>query len=244
MLSKATIKYIQSLKQKKYRIKHNAFLVEGQKMVEEAIASSYCVEYLVTTEKDNQFDNAVVIDESTMKKISSFSTSSNWMAVVKMDSGERTYDLDKEFALALDGVKDPGNLGTILRIADWYGIDTVVCSKETVDVFNPKTVQSTMGAFFRVNVVYQDLELFIQNYKEHSTAPKVYGALMDGENLYKVDRPSSGLLVMGSESHGISKAIDSMLTHRVTIPGSGRSESLNVAIATGILCSEFFRECF
>lgn len=244
MLSKSSIKYIQSLKQKKYRTKYKAFVVEGEKMVKEAIDSPFAVEFLITTDKSSTVEKAVLIDEPTMKKLTSFSTASSWLAVVKMKEDGASELTGSDLAIVLDGVKDPGNLGTILRIADWYGIDTVICSKETVDVFNPKTVQSTMGALYRMNVEYRDLLEYLPSYKAQFPNNPIYGALMDGDNLYQKDKKGKGIIVMGSESHGISKEVEDLLTDRITIPGEGRSESLNVAIATGIICSEFMREKF
>lgn len=245
MLSKATIKYIQSLKQKKYRVKNNAFLVEGEKMVLEAVKSDFEVAEVYTSSQpsQNSVSNAEVITKQQMEKLSTFSTSSDWLAVVKMNTHLPVLNED-EFILVLDGVKDPGNLGTILRIADWYGVNTVICSSDCVDVYNPKTVQSTMGALFRLNIQYEDLADFIPSYLQQFPENGVYGALMNGENIYAIEEKQKGLLIMGSESHGIREEVEKLVKKRITIPGSGRSESLNVGVATGIICSEFFRNSF
>jgi len=229
-------KYINSLQQKKFRAQHGTFLVEGEKMVEELIQSDFEIEFVFVV-KGNRVKGfeAIEINEKEMKSISALSTPSNFLAVAKQKKQQA--DLSKSnFVLVLDNVKDPGNLGTIIRTADWFGIHAIVCSNECVDVYNPKVVQATMGSIFRANVTYVNLlEFFQQN-----NAIPVYGAMLEGENIYeKPIQDKKAFLLMGSESFGISKELTPFITNKVMIPKFGGAESLNVAVATGVLCSMY-----
>lgn len=225
---------ITSLAHKKYRDELGLFVVEGTKMVEEAQRSGLNVLKLFALTD---------ITPAEMKKISSFKTPSSVLAVLE----KPTYTLEtttvlNNLVLALDGVQDPGNLGTIIRIADWFGIKHIVCSPTTADCYNPKVVQATMGAIFRVKVHYTDLPMFLQQAAQQMP---VYGTTLDGENIYKENLITPAVLVMGSEGQGISKEIEALLTSKLYIPpyplNVSTSESLNVAVSTAIVCAEFRR---
>ncbi|MCH4553628.1 TrmH family RNA methyltransferase [Aestuariibaculum lutulentum] len=238
MLSKSQIKLITSLKQKKYRQQHGLFVVEGVKTIKELLASSLTLYALYTTESFNiDAKLETVISEAELKRISFLTTPNTALAVFKMPK-PKAIDSNK-LIVALDSVRDPGNLGTIIRLCDWFGIKDLVCSKETVDCFNPKVIQATMGSITRVNINYVNLEEFI------SLVPvPVFGAFMEGDNVYSSDLPKNGILVMGNEANGISKEIENLVTDKISIPRFGdlqATESLNVATATAILLSEFKR---
>ncbi|WP_158728492.1 MULTISPECIES: RNA methyltransferase [unclassified Flavobacterium] len=240
MVSKNQIKLITSLQQKKYRIVHQLFFAEGVKGVQELIDSDFELVNLYTTLND--FDTIppairTVVQEQDLKKVSALATPSSCLAVFKMPLEKNVHKAG--LILALDSIRDPGNLGTILRLCDWFGIQQVLCSKETVDLYNPKVVQATMGSIARVNVNYVDLNLFLTQ-----THLPVFGTFMTGENIYQSSLPKDGILVMGNEANGISKEIESKITKRLTIPRFGaiqKTESLNVATATAIVLSEFCR---
>ena len=236
MLSINQRKYINSLQQKKFRAQHGTFLVEGEKMVEELIQSNFEIEHVFVVKgcQINGFES-IEISEKEMKYISALSTPSNFLAVAKQK--QQQVDLSKtNLVLVLDNIKDPGNLGTIIRTADWFGINSIVCSNECVDVYNPKVVQATMGSIFRANVLYVNLVEFFQKNK----SIPVYGALLEGENVYeKPIQDKKAFLLRGSESFGISKELTSFITNKIMIPKFGGAESLNVSVATGILCSAY-----
>ena len=240
-LSANKIKFIRSLAQKKFRDEHGLFIAEGEKIVSEALASGYKVREVYRAEE---------IGRECMERISCLSSPSPVLAVVEKPDFTPDRILEnlsgrKPLYLALDGVKDPGNLGTIIRVADWFGVDAIFASPGTVEVWNPKVVQATMGAIFRKQVIYTDLADVCRKF---STAGlPVYGTFLDGKNLYD-NLPSDakhGLVVMGSESFGISPALESLITNKLLIPpypaDAVTSESLNVAIATSIICAEFRR---
>lgn len=238
MLSINQKKYVNSLKQKKYRQQHQAFVVEGEKMVNELIASDFEVELLFVV-KGFSINHSVAIEISIdeMKSISSLSTPSNYLAIAKQKKPNKKFVLEG-LTLALDNIKDPGNLGTIIRIADWFGVSQIVCSNECVDVFNPKVIQATMGSIFRINIVYTDLNQFFIDNKDLP----VYGALLEGDNIYKKGLDTkNAILLMGSESFGINQVLLPFVTNKIMIPKFGQAESLNVAVATGVLCSEYQR---
>lgn len=232
MLSNARIKQIRSLALKKFRDSSGLFVVEGEKMVAEAVAAGFNI--LETVRKED-------VGEDVMKKISALDTPSPVLAVVekpRYDAG-----LPKEgLVLALDGIRDPGNLGTILRIADWFGIEAVYASPDTVDVYNPKTVQATMGAIFRVKTVYTPIPEFCLNARK--AGARVFGTFLDGENIYSqnLDSPLS-VIVIGNESRGISAETAACVDGRLYIPSYGKSgaESLNAAVATAVTVAEFRR---
>ncbi len=228
-LSKNKIKWIRSLRLKKNRDAEGLFIVEGTKMVQEILATQLSlVECLVTTDKTTDFNVATFLtDTATMKSISSLTTPSSLLVVVRKPEIENG---NSGWILALDGIQDPGNMGTIVRTADWFGVTEIVCSQNTVDCYNPKVVQSTMGSLFRVSVRYENLEDFF----EKDSRP-IYGALLEGENMHSIEPPDNGILLMGNEGKGISKELIKKITHPIHIPGKGGAESLNVAVATGIL---------
>lgn len=239
MLSKSQIKLIKSLYQKKYRIKNGLFLVEGIKGVNEFLDSSFQLENLFATEqylqKYNE-QNAQIITDAELKKVSQLKSPNEVLAIFKIPV-DNTIDF-KKFSVVLDGVNDPGNLGTIIRMCDWFGVAQLVCSKETVDCYNSKVVQATMGSLTRVNIVYTDLVEFI----EKSDLPS-YVTLMNGENIYQVELPNVANVIMGNEANGVSASVLSQVKNSLTIPqfGSSETESLNVATATAIILSEFKR---
>lgn len=240
MLTKNQIKLIASLHQKKQRLAHQLFFAEGIKGIEELLESNFELVNLYTTQNDfDQVSNEkkVLIKEEELKKISALATPNTCLAVFKIPDEKKISEFG--LILALDSIRDPGNLGTILRLCDWFGIDQIICSKETVDIYNPKVVQATMGSLARINVNYIDLETFISQ----SNLP-VFGTFMDGDNIYKSNLPTEGIVIMGNEANGISPEIEKLIKNRLTIPRFGtlqKTESLNVATATAIVLSEFRR---
>lgn len=239
MLSKNQIKLIISLKQKKFRQSHGLFVVEGIKGIKELLGSAFELYHLFET--SNVFDtsiNRTQITERDLLKISFLKTPNKALALFKIPTSQPINN--NKLIVALDSVRDPGNLGTIIRLCDWFGIDTLVCSNKTVDCYNPKVIQATMGSITRVNIHYVDLEDFVR--KQSNTI--VFGAFMDGDTVYNETLPDQGILIMGNEANGISKPIEALVTKRVSIPRFGKlksAESLNVATATAILLSEFRR---
>lgn len=246
MLSKRKLKYFKSLQIKKYRQQHGDFLVEGAKGVVEALKSSFQIEHLVlTTEFHQQLSNDPDIalrgelslaTPDDLRAAGTFLSNNAGLAVMKMPNGSNPPLLEKGLALVLDDVRDPGNLGTIVRIADWYGITHVICSKETADFYNPKVINATMGSFTRVKVYYTELT----KYLEQQQLP-VYGALLEGNSIYTTELPDDALLLMGNESKGISEELLPLIDHAIKIPQRGGAESLNVAIATAVILDNFFR---
>lgn len=238
-LSKNQLKLITSLQQKKYRAKNKLFIAEGTKVVAEFLNSDFELEQLFCVDASayENMEHICLISEVELKKISTLKTPNNVLALFKIPLEK---SIKKEgLIVALDKINDPGNLGTIIRLCDWFGVDQLICSANTVDCFNAKVVQASMGSLARVSIVYCDLAAYIQN----STLPK-YASLMDGANVYKADLPKSAILVLGNEANGISDSILDLLTKSVSIPRFGnlqKTESLNVATATAILLSEFKR---
>ena len=240
MVNKNQIKRITSLQQKKYRKQEQLFFVEGVKGVQELLDSNFELVDLYTTKLDfTAVDKSKVhtITEAELKKISALTSPNTCLAVFKIPK-----PINNEFnglIVALDDVRDPGNLGTIIRLCDWFGVKTLFCSEESVDVYNPKVVQATMGSISRVNVLYGNLEQFILK----SKLP-IFGTFMDGSTIYKEKLPREGVIVMGNEANGISKNIEKLIAKRLSIPKFGdvqATESLNVATATAIVLSEFKR---
>lgn len=237
-LSKNHIKLITSLSRKKYRQKHQLFIVEGVKVVQEFLSSSYELEILFSTENDFSFTNKFIkVSDQELKKISGLKNPNKVLAIFKIPNqiNPKTDDL----VLALDNINDPGNLGTIIRLCDWFGIEQLVCSNETVDCFNSKVVQASMGSLTRVVISYLDLKKYLQN-----VSVPIFIADMDGLNVYKAKLPDSAVLVLGNEANGISDDIKQLVTTKITIPRYGafqQTESLNVATASAILLSEFRR---
>ncbi|MBU0940871.1 MAG: RNA methyltransferase [Bacteroidetes bacterium] len=240
MVSKNQIKLITSLQQKKYRIANQMFFAEGIKAVNELLTSNFELVNIYTTLNDFTSvpsDKKTIISESDLKKISALATPNTCLAVFYMPAEKPI--ISSGLIVALDSIRDPGNMGTIIRLCDWFGVEQILCSKETVDIYNPKVVQATMGSITRVNVSYIDLVSYLSTV----TIP-VFGTFMDGENIYQSSLPSEGIIVMGNEANGISKEIESTVKSRLSIPRFGtvqKTESLNVATATGIILSEFKR---
>ncbi|NHN28067.1 RNA methyltransferase [Flavobacterium jejuense] len=240
MVSKNQIKLITSLQQKKYRKQHQLFFAEGKKVIQEFLDAKYELQSLFTTsDLFLSIDKSKIhtITDTELKKISALTTPNSCLALFKIPI-EKKVDLNG-LIVALDDVRDPGNLGTIIRLCDWFGIETLLCSEETVDIYNPKVVQATMGSLSRVNVVYLNLKA-----KLLETKLPIYGTFMDGNNIYKEMLLKEGIIVMGNEANGISNSIEKLINQRIAIPRFGKlqqTESLNVATATAIILSEFRR---
>ena len=247
-ISKNKIKLITSLSLKKFRDESGLFTAEGTKLVKDLYEAFDCSLFIVTENwlLDNKpigNEKLEVISNEEFKKISNQKNPQGILAVFK----KREYRLDidslnSKLSLALDEVQDPGNLGTIIRIADWFGITEVFCSENSADVYNPKTVQASMGALARVNVHYVNLEFFL---KDLPAEIPIYGTFMDGNDIYKETLTENGIIVMGNEGNGISPEIEKLVTSRLLIPnfpkGVATSESLNVSVASAIICAEFRR---
>lgn len=239
MLTAHTIKTIQSLDKKKYRQKYNLFLVEGNKIIKELPNSDYKIENLYSTDPENITFKTVNIEKilpTDLKKISFLQHPKDSVAVCKIP--ESTILNDVKIQLILDGIQDPGNLGTIIRLADWFGIEQIICSNDTVDVYNPKVIQATMGSFLRVNVFYTDLEEYLKEYQY-----PIFGTDMNGENIYETEFPEKFSLVFGNEGNGLRPSTEDLISTMITIPRFGRSqstESLNVSMSAGIILGEIF----
>ena len=239
-LSKNKIKWLRSLHSKKSRDSENAYILEGEKMVLEAIQFkpedlifiAYTKGFIFPT-LSNSIET-IEVSEKELTQISTLKTPNKAFAVLKKSTNESK--IKNGLIIALDNVQDPGNLGTILRIADWFGIDSIICSSDTVDCYNPKVVQASMGAILRIEVQYVDLFQTLRKYKG-----KIYGAVLGGKNMYTSELQFEGILLMGNEGKGISPEIQQLITEPISIPGFGHAESLNVSIATGILVAEFCR---
>lgn len=245
MITKNQIKYINSLQQKKFRLEHQSFVVEGAKSVIELLKSDFEMELLFLTKsffEENQslLHNLLlqpeIVETSELERLGSFSSNNAALAVVKTKENVEILISEKEYALILDDIRDPGNLGTIIRVADWYGITKIICSTSTVDLYNPKVINATMGSFTRTSLYYTDIEDFIKKQKMN-----VYGTLLDGENIHKIDFTNSGYVVIGNEANGISEKITKLITHKITIPKFGGAESLNAGIATAVVLDNIFR---
>lgn len=243
MVSKNQIKLITGLQQKKYRFAHQLFFAEGIKVIQELVESNFELVHLYTTQDDfEDVPNAkkTLIYENDLKKISALATPNTCLAVFKIPVEKKI--IETGLILALDSIRDPGNLGTILRLCDWFGIGQLLCSKDAVDIYNPKVVQATMGSIARVNVNYIDLASFIAQ-----TQLPVFGTFMDGKNIYKSILPQEGIIIMGNEANGISPELEKLTENKLAIPRFGnlqKTESLNVATATAIVLSEFRRNNF
>ncbi|MBF8148482.1 RNA methyltransferase [Winogradskyella sp. F6397] len=239
MLSKNQIKLIKSLSQKKARQQNGWFIVEGIKGISEFLKSDYILKNLYTTKPifDAPQDLISEISELELKKISGLKNPNTALAIFEIP--QQTAVQNTGLIVALDDVRDPGNLGTIIRLCDWYGIKSLVCSLNTVDCYNPKVVQATMGSLTRVNIQYVDLKHYLE-----SSNTETFGTLLEGENIYTATLPEQGIIILGNEANGISDAIEEMVNRKITIPQFGTikaTESLNVANATAILLSEFSR---
>lgn len=248
MISKSQIKFISSLSQKKFRDESGMFIAEGTKLVLDLLPAFECVHAFATEEwkERNAGKNVsgfVTATEEELRKISNQKSPQGVLAVFrKRESHFDVQQLKSKLSLALDDVQDPGNLGTIIRIADWFGVEDIFCSEFCADAFGPKTVQATMGALARVNIHYLNLNSFLAALPADMP---VYGTFMDGENIYSEKISANGIIVMGNEGNGISATIEEKVNKRLLIPnyplGSETSESLNVAVATALVCAEFRR---
>lgn len=238
MVTKNQIKLVISLQQKKYRSQHGLFVVEGKKTVRELLDANVKVHKLYVDDNGlvSDFEGAELVSSRDLKTMSSQTTPSGVLGVFHMP---KPLELDtKRWVVALDAIRDPGNLGTIIRLCDWFGIRDLVCSYDTVDCYNPKVLQATMGSIARVNLVYVDLEDYLKGVPQ-----PVYGTFMDGDAIYGKQLPASGILVMGNEANGISGRVAQGVSEKVAIPQFGKktAESLNVATATAIFLSEIRR---
>ncbi|WP_405606406.1 TrmH family RNA methyltransferase [Polaribacter sp. Asnod1-A03] len=239
-ISKNQLKLITSLSQKKYRQKHKLFIAEGVKVVEELLNSSFEVEKLFCTGdfvSDLSKDKIVNISEADLKKGSTLKTPNRVLGLFKIP--DEDVIKNKGLIVALDAINDPGNLGTIIRLCDWFGVDELICSKDTVDCYNQKVVQASMGSLKRVSIKYLDLKSYLLEINLPT-----FIADMGGENVYNTSLPKEGVLIMGNEANGVSEEIKNLINHKISIPRFGETketESLNVATATAILLSEFKR---
>lgn len=245
MLSKNTVKFIKSLHQKKYRIETGKFFVEGEKSVLEVLNSDFSVDILLITEAFERKHSAVCksfkgeqipVTQNQLEQVGQYQSNDSALAVVCMRDNISFEPEHEELIIALDDIRDPGNLGTIIRVADWYGITKLVFSPQTAEFYNPKVIQATMGSFTRVQFFYEDLDKVFDRW-----GVPVYGAFLDGKNVHHLAKPAPGVLLMGNEAKGISPEMEKKVTQKVTIPGFGQAESLNVAIATAVLCDNFKR---
>ena len=239
MLSKSHLKLINSLKQKKFRMQHRLFIAEGVKTIHELLHSEIRLHQLYTTTLafDVSDDLQTIITPNELKKISFLKTPNTALALFKIPESKPVDT--SQLVVALDDVRDPGNLGTIIRLCDWFGVRDLVCSLKTVDCYNPKTIQASMGSISRVNISYTELISFVKDCPLQS-----FGAFMDGNNVYTEDLPNACILILGNEANGISTALEKQIHTRITIPRFGdfqETESLNVANATAVLISEFKR---
>jgi TrmH family RNA methyltransferase len=258
MLAKNEAKFINSLKQKKNRDAEGLFVAEGVKIVNDLLHSGIKVKQIYSSRNFqlsifNYHIDVIRIKENELERISSLTTPNEVLAVCEIPN----YKLDigllsNKLSLVLDTIQDPGNLGTIIRIADWFGIENIICSNETVEVYNPKVIQATMGSISRVKVHYAALSKFFEEMKTKAPDLPVYGALLDGDNLYKAELAAKGIILIGNESKGISPELIPCITSKIRIPSfatqaagfqapPSAAESLNAAIATSIICAEFRR---
>jgi TrmH family RNA methyltransferase len=253
VLTKNEIKHIASLQRKTERVVHGLFVAEGEKIVAELLLHPFfritqlcATKRWITENKAAALEHSAIlseVSEKDLERISSLATPNEVLAVCGIpESDFLPQNLSGRLSLALDDIRDPGNLGAILRIADWFGIEHIICSEDTVDVYNSKVIQASMGSFLRVKVHYVPLDSFLS-----TISLPVLGAVLDGENLFSMKLPAEGILLMGNESRGISKTILDRCNNRISIPNfsvssTGRAESLNVAVATAVICSEFYRQ--
>ncbi len=241
MLTKSEVKYIQSLSQKKFRHEEGIYIIEGPKIVSEALHTKCVViqkivalkEWLVSNSANTKGIDTEIVAVHELQKLSQLQTANQVLALVQMPMNH-PFDFDKAaISLALDGIQDPGNMGTIIRIADWFGVKQIICSTDCADVYNPKVVQSTMGSIFRTSIHCTELHQWMQTHAD----VVFYGAALNGTPLKTHPPISKGVIIMGNESKGIRPHIMNMLTSKITIEKSGDAESLNAAVATGILLS-------
>ena len=252
MLTKNQIKHIISLQQKKFRSKHNQFVLEGDKIVKELLNFNIKIKFLFATENYLNANNIeekdfeiIPVTEKEINRISSQTSPQNIIAIAEIPNfSTNETEISNSLSLVLDDLQDPGNLGTIIRIADWFGIENIFCSEKTVDAYNSKVVQATMGAIIRVKIHYIELE---QLFEKYTNIPNFYifGTFLEGENIYKTNLESNGFIVIGNESKGINLHYEKYINKKIQIPtfskNETKTESLNAAVATAIVCSEFMR---
>ncbi len=244
MITKADIKYIVSLQLKKQRQKYGQFVVEGEKSIAELLKSHLNMDRLYATGEClsnyphlREFKKVLEISEKELQAISVHQTPQGALAVVDIpDTLLTTADFRQPLSIALDNIQDPGNLGTIIRIADWYGIQTIICSKDCTDIYNPKCINSTMGSFSRVNVFYEDIAEVSNKYNQ-----PIIAATLDGNNIHQLNEKMKGLIVIGNEGHGIRPDILENAKYRISIPRLGGAESLNAAVSTAIIVDNLSR---
>lgn len=242
MLTKAQNKYIRSLSQQKYRKQYNVFIAEGVKISEEWLNSVASIQMIVGLEewvKENEKLLAKhpeaslhIVNRQELEEITALQTPNKVLLVVHQPAPEKL-SLNKEWYIALDDIRDPGNMGTIIRIADWFGIKHIICSEHCVEVYSPKVVQGTMGSLLRVQTHTMDLAAFL---KDNNGLP-VFAAILQGEDIYKTPKHDAGIILIGNESKGISEELIKAASHHITIPRRGEAESLNAAVSTGIICA-------
>jgi TrmH family RNA methyltransferase len=238
-MNKNELKYIQSFAHKKHWTEESVFIIEGPKMLEEAIKAHCVIEKIYATPawegKLGQVGGDIEeIDDVLLSRISQLQTPNQVLALVQKNKHQTLYDYQNQLTLVLDGIQDPGNFGTIIRTADWFGLTQILVSADTANFYNPKVIQSTMGSCFRVKVQVAELEQVIEKAKQ-----PVIGTLLNGASLYENKLPASGFLVIGNESKGIREGLKTTITHPVSIPSFGGAESLNAAVATGIVLSHW-----
>ena len=246
MLSKARLKYIKSLQVKKYRQSEQRFVVEGAKSVLELLASDFNTETVIATQEFMEH-NALVVsgfsgelieeNETTLASMGEFKTNNSALAIARIKPNLSLEVKRDEFALMLDDIRDPGNLGTIIRTADWYGISKIIASSDTTEFYNPKVIHASMGSFTRVQVYYTELAGFLG-----SVTVPILGAFMNGEDVHELDFGTGGIIVIGNEAQGISSAVEKLVTRRITVPRFGKAESLNAAVATAVICDNIRRK--
>lgn len=248
MISASKIKYVKSLGLQKFRELHNHFVVEGPKMINELLKSDFVPGEIFAVESwldDNRdklksvSENIIKVTEKEISRLSGLKTANKVLATVEIPQHKISDKIFDKLTLVLDEISDPGNLGTIIRIADWFDIRNIICSTNTVELYNPKVIQATMGSLFRVKLYYVNLDRIFVNFGKKIP---ILGTTLDGENIYKANLPQNAMIVIGSESHGISPSVQNYLDRKITIPAfSTETESLNAAVATAIVCSEFMR---
>ena len=251
MLSKAKIKLIQSLEQKKKRREERLFVAEGPKVVGDLMPYFSCRLLIaeaswLALHPEVSATEIIEVTNEELRKASFLKAPQEVLALFELPTYSTPHDVvNKELCLALDDVQDPGNLGTIIRVADWFGIRHIFCSIGTTDAFSPKTIQATMGAISRVQIHYVDLYNFLHHTRIESSSTPIYGTFLEGKNIYREALSPNGVIIMGNEGNGISSKVEEMVTNKLFIPnypeGCATSESLNVAIATAITCAEFRR---
>jgi TrmH family RNA methyltransferase len=239
MLSKNEIKHIQSLYHKKQRDEQGLFLVEGKKMAQELLNSNFLIHKIYATtvwlqHNDAQKPITTIVTDDELKKISQLTTSNEVLMIVKAIKASTPKIFNQQLTLVVDDLQDPGNFGSIIRIADWFNIPQIICSNNTVDLYNFKVLQATMGSFLRVHIAYTNLEDYLSK-----TNQPIYGALLKGNNIFETQLIKDGYLIIGNEGKGISNSLQQLITNPITIPKFGGAESLNAAIATGIIVSHF-----